>query len=54
MMIYIMNLFQQLKLILARLESWKEKAFSIKSKSDKIVEMIQRLKFNLVMLAEDK
>ena len=33
---------------------WKEKAFSIKSKSDSIVQMIQNLKFSLVMLAEDK
>ena len=33
---------------------WKEKAFSIKSKSDSIVQMIQSLKFNLVMLGEDK
>ena len=31
---------------------WKEKAYSIKSKSDSIVEMIQRLKFNLVMLGD--
>ncbi len=33
---------------------WKEKAFSIKSKSDSIVQMIQSLKFSLVMLAEGK
>ncbi|MEC8273215.1 MAG: GldM family protein, partial [Bacteroidota bacterium] len=33
---------------------WKEKAFSIKSKSDSIVQMIQNLKFSLVMLAENK
>ena len=33
---------------------WKEKAFSIKSKSDSIVQMIQNLKFSLVMLAEKK
>jgi gliding motility-associated protein GldM len=33
---------------------WKDKAFSVKSKSDSIVNMIQSLKFNLVMLAEKK
>ena len=33
---------------------WKDKAFSIKSKSDSIVQMIQNLKFSLVMLAENK
>ena len=31
---------------------WKEKAYSIKSKADSIVEMIQSLKFTLVMRAE--
>tara|TARA_B100000886_G_scaffold271217_1_gene195189 strand:- start:7254 stop:8945 length:1692 start_codon:yes stop_codon:yes gene_type:complete len=33
---------------------WKEKAYSIKSKSDSIVQMIQNLKFTLVMRADGK
>ena len=33
---------------------WKDKAFSVKSKSDSLVNMIQSLKFSLVMLAEGK
>ena len=33
---------------------WKEKAFSIKYKSDSLVDLIQSLKFSLVMLAEKK
>ena len=33
---------------------WKDKAFSIKAKSDSLVDLIQSLKFGLVMLAEKK
>lgn len=33
---------------------WKDKAFTVKSKSDSLVDMIQSLKFSLVMLAENK
>ena len=31
---------------------WKDKAFTVKSKSDSIVDLIQRQKFNLIMLAD--
>ena len=31
---------------------WKDKAFTVKSKSDSIVDLIQSLKFNLIMLAD--
>ena len=31
---------------------WRDKAFSVKSKSDSLVKMIQNLKFTLVMLAD--
>jgi gliding motility-associated protein GldM len=36
----------------AKAGPWRDKAFSVKSKADKIVDDIQRLKFDMVMLAD--
>ena len=38
----------------AKAGPWRDKAFSVKSKADKIVDDIQRLKFDMVMLSDKK